>query len=169
MRDSVMTVDRDSDPLLKDDEGQAVRRAPDSATLPLAAEALSVSKETVETGRVRVATRTREREALIDEDLARECVEIETVPIGSRIDAVPEVRQEGDTTIVPVVEEVLVVERRLVLKEEVHIRRVRTTERHKETVMLRYQEAVVTRHPGETGKTDAGPVSTSGQTNPKRE
>jgi stress response protein YsnF len=67
------------------------------------------------------------------------------------------------------VEEVLVVERRLVLKEEVHIRRVRTTERHKEMVMLRYQEAVVTRHPGETGKTDTGPVSTSGQTNPERE
>src|SRR5215831_10346982 len=169
MRDTVMTVDCDSDPLQKDDESQAVKRAPDSATLRLAAEALSVSKETVETGRVRVATRTREREALIDEDLARERVEIETVPIGSRIDAVPEVRQEGDTTIVPVVEEVLVVERRLVLKEEVHIRRVRTTERHKETVMLRYQEAVVTRHPGETGKTDTGPVSTSGQTNPERE
>jgi len=169
MRDTVMTVDCDGDPLQKDDESQAVKSAPDSATLQLAAEALSVSKETAETGRVRVATRTREREALIDEDLARERVEIETVPIGSRIDAVPEIRQEGDTTIVPVVEEVLVVERRLVLKEEVHIRRVRTTERHKETVMLRYQEAVVTRHPGETGKTDTGPVSTSGQTNPERE
>src|SRR5215831_6565120 len=122
MRDSVMTVDRDSDPLLKDDEGQAVSKAPDSTTLPLLAEELSVSKETVETGRVRVATRTREREALIDEDLARERVEIETVPIGSRIDAMPEVRQEGDTTIIPVVEEILFVERRLVLKEEVRIR-----------------------------------------------
>jgi uncharacterized protein (TIGR02271 family) len=142
--------------LRQGDENQTVERAPDSATLPLLAEELSVSKETVETGRVRVATRTREREALIDEDLARERVEIETVPIGSRIDAVPEARQEGDTTIIPIVEEVLVVERQLVLKEEVRIRRVRTTEHHKETVKLRYQEAVVTRHPGDTGKSDTG-------------
>src|SRR5215831_7586590 len=156
MRDTVMTVDCDSDPLQKDDESKTVKRAPDSATLPLLAEELSVSKETVETGRVRVATRTREREALIDEDLARERVEIETVPIGSRIDAMPEVRQEGGTTIIPVVEETLLVERRLVLKEEVRIRRVRTTEHHTQTVKLRYQEVVVTRQPGDTGKADPG-------------
>jgi hypothetical protein len=55
MRDTVMTVDRDGDPLHKDDEGQTVKRAPESATLPLLAEELSVSKETVETGRVRDA------------------------------------------------------------------------------------------------------------------
>jgi uncharacterized protein (TIGR02271 family) len=167
-----MTVNRDSDSLQEGDEGQAAKRsadtrAPDSATLQVLAEELSVSKETVETGRVRVATRTHVREALIDEDLARECVEIETVPLGVRIDAVPEPRQEGDTTIIPVVEEILFVERQLVLKEEVRIRRVRTTDHHEETVMLRYQEAVVTRHPGDTGKADTDSPSTSGQTNPE--
>ena len=156
-----MTVDYKSNPLQEDLE--------DSGTLPLLSEEIAVSKETVETGRVRVATRTRERDALIDEDLAREHVEIDTVPIGSRIDAMPAVRQEGDTTIIPIVEETLTVERRLVLKEEVRVRRVRETEHHKETVKLRYQEAVVTRHPGNTGNTDTGSVSTSGQTNPKRE
>jgi uncharacterized protein (TIGR02271 family) len=168
LRDTVMTVNRDSDSPREGDEGQDVK-SPDSATLQLAAEELSVSKETVETGRVHVATRTREREALIDENLARERVEIETVPIGLRIDAVPRVRQEGDTTIIPIVEETLVVERRLVLKEEVRIRRVRTTEQHKETVMLRYQEAVVTRHPVDAAETDTGSMSSSGQTNPERE
>jgi uncharacterized protein (TIGR02271 family) len=163
-----MTGNRDGDSLQEGDEGQDVKSL-DSGALQLAAEELSVSKETVETGRVHVATRTREREALIDESLARERVEIETIPIGSRIDAVPNVRQEGDTTIIPIVEERLVVERRLYLKEEVRIRRVRTTEHHKETVMLRYQEAVVTRHPGDADETDTGSVSSSGQTNPERE
>lgn len=159
-----MTVDYKSNPLQEEEdvEGQG-------GTLPLLSEEIAVSKETVETGRVRVATRTRERDALIDEALAREHVEIDTVPIGSRIDAMPAVRQEGDTTIIPIVEETLAVERRLVLKEEVRVRRVRETEHHKETVKLRYQEAVVTRHPGNTGNTDNGSVSTSGQTNPKRE
>lgn len=50
----------------------------------------------------------------------------------------------------PVVEEVLVVERRLWLKEEVHNRRIRTTEQHHETVQLREQEAVITRTPSTT-------------------
>lgn len=57
----------------------------------------------------------------------------------------PPVREEGDTTIVSVVEEVVVIERRLMLKEEIHITRVHLTEHHRETVMLREQEAVITR------------------------
>jgi uncharacterized protein (TIGR02271 family) len=134
-----------------DEEAKSASEKPrDPATLQLAAEELSVTKETRETGRVRVSTRTREREALIDEDLAREQVEIETIPIARRIDSVPQVRQEGDTTIIPVVEERLVVDRQLVLKEEVRVRRVRTTERHQEKVSLRQQEAVVTREPPAT-------------------
>jgi len=129
-----------------------VEQANDDLKLQLFAEDFSVDKETLETGRVRVATRTHEREALIDEDLARERVEIETVPVGRRIDAVPGIRQQGDITIVPVVEEVLFVERRLMLKEEIHIRRVRTTEHHQGKVMLRHQEAVVSRSQHEEGE-----------------
>jgi uncharacterized protein (TIGR02271 family) len=119
------------------------------ATVQLAAEELSVTKEKRVTGRVRISTVTREHEEVVDEDLLREHVEIETVPVGRQIDAMPVVREEGDTTVIPVVEEVVVVERRLMLKEEVRIRRVRTTERHQERVTLRHQEAVVTRSPAE--------------------
>jgi uncharacterized protein (TIGR02271 family) len=111
----------------------------DEAKLRLAAEELSVSKQVSETGRVRVRTHTDEREAWVDETLSREHVEIETVPVGREIDAAPAVRQEGDTTIIPVVEEVLVVERRLILKEEVRVRRVTTATPHRECVRLRSQ------------------------------
>jgi stress response protein YsnF len=76
---------------------------------------------------------------------AREAVEIERTAIGRPVEAMPAVREEGDTIVVPIVEEVLVVERRLMLKEEVRIRRVRSTQRHQERVTLRHQEAVVTR------------------------
>jgi uncharacterized protein (TIGR02271 family) len=141
--------ERDSmrDPTGRDTEAsQSVAERPDdTAKLQLFAEDLSVAKEKVETGRVRISTHTHEREALVDEDLAHERVEIETVPVNLQIDAVPQVHQDGDITIVPVVEERLVVRRRLMLKEEVRIRRVRSTERHQETVKLRYQEAVVMR------------------------
>ena len=118
----------------------------DEDALQLAAEELSVSKELRETGRARIRTRTHEREALIDETLSREHVEIETVPVGRQIDAAPGVRQEGDTTIIPVVEEVLVVERRLILKEEIHVKRVTTATRHRERVRLRSQQADIERN-----------------------
>jgi hypothetical protein len=87
--------------------GGTTENAHEDETLHLLAEEVSGGKETRETGRVRVATRTHEREALVDEDLAREHVEIERVPVGRRVDAVPDVRQEGDTMVVPVMEEIL--------------------------------------------------------------
>jgi uncharacterized protein (TIGR02271 family) len=113
--------------------------------MPLFAEEVSVSKRVVPKNRVRVSRITRQRDELVELLLAREHVEIERTAIGKPIDAVPAVREEEDTIVIPVVEEVLVVERRLVLKEEVRIRRIHRTELHKERVTLRAQEAVVTR------------------------
>ena len=141
----------DGKPIRTDSPAQPgpTEQAEDEATVQLAAEELSVTKEKQVTGRVRVSTVTREHEELVDQDLLRERVEIETVPVGRQIDTMPVVRKEGDTTVIPVVEEVVVVERRLMLKEEVRIRRVRTTERHQERVTLRHQEAVVTRSPAD--------------------
>lgn len=119
----------------------------ESNVLRLFAENVDVSRQTVETGRVRIAKVTRVRDQVIDELLARTSVEVERVPIGRVIDAVPAVRDDGDLLVVPVVEETVVVERRLVLKEELHIRRVQTQERFRDTVKLRYQTAEVTRIP----------------------
>ena len=98
--------------------------------IPLLAEELSVERRRVETGRVLATVTTKHHEQVIEEELVHEQVEIERVPIGRTVEAIPPVREEGDTTIVPVVEEVLVIERRLVLKEEVHLRRIRVRETH---------------------------------------
>ena len=121
--------------------------AVEDLVVPLHAEEVIVSRQRVERDIVRVATVTRSREQLVDEQVAREDVEVTRVPVGRIVEAMPPVREEGDLTIMPVVEEVIVVERRLLLKEEVHIRRVRRTQQHRETVVLREQEAVVTRVP----------------------
>jgi uncharacterized protein (TIGR02271 family) len=115
--------------------------------IPLFEEELSVTKRVVETARVRVSRATHDHEELVDELLQHEKVEVERIPVGQTIETMPSVRQEGDVTIIPVVEEILVVERRLVLKEEVHIRRIKTTERHQEQIKLRRQEATVSRTP----------------------
>lgn len=138
----------------REDDGHSVNNQPsqtrEELVVPLYAEDVIVERRKVTKETVRVSTETRIREHLIDEQVTHERVEVERVPIGRYVDAIPPVREEGDLTIMPVVEEVVVVERRLLLREEVHIRRVRTTEQHVETVQLREQEAVITRIPAET-------------------
>ena len=122
---------------------------PEEIAVPLYEEQASVAKRRIVTGKVQVSTVTREHVQVIDEVLGREHVEIERTPIDKRIDAMPAVREEGDTIIIPIVEETLVVERRLVLKEEIRVRRVHSNENHRERVVLRRQEAIVTRNPVE--------------------
>jgi uncharacterized protein (TIGR02271 family) len=129
--------------------GGGTKPEKDESVIPLAAEEVSIAKRRVVTGHVTVSTVTRLHEELVDTELAHEHVEIERTPIGRRVEAIPDVRQEGDTTIVPVVEETLALEHRLILKEEVRIRRVHGTEKRQQRVMLRKQEAVITRLPEE--------------------
>ena len=113
--------------------------------IPLVQEHLTVGKRMVETGTVRVSTRLEEQTETITADLQRENVVVERVPVDRVIEAVPDVRWEGDTFIVPVVEEVLVVEKRLVLKEELHIRPEKSVERVEKPVVVRRTVATVER------------------------
>ena len=117
----------------------------DDATLPLVEETLVVGTRPVLTGRVRVETRSETVETLAEALLDAESVDISRVPIGRQVDDPPAVRVEGDLTIVPVLEEVLVLEKRLFLKEEIHIRRTRRQDRVEIPVTLRRQHAVVER------------------------
>jgi len=123
---------------------------PEDVAIPLFEEQASVVKRRVVTGRVQVSTITREHDQMIDEVLEREHVEIERTPINKRVEAAPAVRQEGDTIVIPIVEEILVLERHLMVKEEVRVRRVLSNENHRERVTLRRQEATITRDPVES-------------------
>ena len=117
----------------------------DEAVLRLAEERLSVGKRVVETGRVRVRRTTTEKVQKVDVPLSSDTYEVRRVPIGKEVKKTPPVRETRTEIIIPVVEEVLVVERRLVLREELHIRKVRSVERHTEEFMLRVQQATVDR------------------------
>ena len=113
--------------------------------LPVMAEALDVQKRRVETGRVRIHKAVHTREVLVDEPLLREEVAIERVPVNRVVEGPIPVRYEGDTMIISVLEEVLVVDTRLLLKEEVRIT-TRRTERHApERVTLRREDVTVER------------------------
>jgi uncharacterized protein (TIGR02271 family) len=126
----------------------------DPDSLRLVREEASIETRRVETGRVRVRVVTHEEDETVEVPLTREHLEIERVPIGREVEAIPPRRQEGDVTIVPVVEEVIVMRRKLVLKEELHLRLARTTEQHRERVTLRRQEAVIERLPAEQLSTE---------------
>ncbi|HWH21809.1 MAG TPA: YsnF/AvaK domain-containing protein [Allosphingosinicella sp.] len=120
-----------------------MREREEVAAIPLVEERLSVGKEAVETGRVRVRVRVEEREERIQEELARDEVEIERVPMNVTLSEIPNVRLEGNTTIIPVVEEVLVVAKELVLVEEIHLRRKTTTEMQEVPVTVRSERAEI--------------------------
>ena len=121
------------------------RSAVSPETVELAEEVLDVSKRAVTSGTVRVTTRTENVDQLVREVLERETVEVTRVAVDREIDEVPALRVEGDVTIIPVTEEVLVVEKRLVLKEEIHLRRRRTSEVTEVSVPLRRQHADIER------------------------
>ena len=67
------------------------------------------------------------------------------------VDTPGSIRQEGDVTIVPIYEEVLVVKKQLMLKEEIRITRQRTREQVMREVELRREEARVLRSDGPGG------------------
>jgi uncharacterized protein (TIGR02271 family) len=115
--------------------------------IPLYADEVSIDRRKVKGETIRVNVQTNSREHVVDEDFKRTRVEIRRIPIGRIVDAAPPMRTAGDTIIIPVMEEIVVVERRLVLKEEIILQRVHTTERHRESVLLHEQEAVIGRQP----------------------
>jgi len=122
--------------------------------LPLAAETLRIHKRLRETGRVRVSLQTETVEEVVRHALHHRGVELRHVPVGRTVDAVPEMREEDGVLIIPVVEEVLVVETRLVLREEIHLRLNDTIENTEQILQRRVQRAVVDRlapQPSEPG------------------
>lgn len=114
-------------------------------TVPVVEERLNVGTRVRETGRVRLSKRVETHEEIVDEPLLREEVEVERVPVGRYVDAPPPVREDGATTVIPVLEEVLVVEKRLLLKEELHVTRRKTEARDPQRVQLRSEHVEVER------------------------
>ena len=124
------------------------RRHEQTEVIPLVEEQLSVGKREVERARVRVHVHVDERQEVVRQELARDDVTVERVPQNIRLTEIPQMRTEGTTTIIPIVEEVLVTEKMLVLVEEIRIHRRLTTETHEIPVMLRSEHAEIERDSG---------------------
>ena len=136
--------------LISEESRKSGAWAASEEVIPLVEEIATVGKRSVVTGLLRVHMTTDVAEEIAHAQVQRESVEVTRVPIDRIVETAPEVRTEGDLTIVPVVEEVLVVEKRLVLKEELHIRRRVEAKAVEVPVTLRKQRAIVERLAPET-------------------
>ena len=112
-------------------------------TFEVAREELEVSKREVETGVVRVRKVVHEQEKVVHERLRRQEADIQRVPVNRLLAEPVEPRYEGDTLVVPILEEVLV--KQWMLKEEVRIRRSVVEMPHEERALLKSEEAIVER------------------------
>ena len=114
--------------------------------IPVISEELHVGTVTVPTGGVRFIIRVVQHEQVIQQELAADRVSIQHVAINRVVDGPDQpIHQLDGVLIVPVVEEVLKIERQWILKEELHITRVRETVNHEETVTLNREEVEVER------------------------
>lgn len=122
--------------------GQVNGQSGPALVLPVIQEELNVSTRRIKSG-VRVTKQVSEHEETVDEPTILEEVEVERVPRNQVLENSIEPYYEGDTLIIPVVEEELVVEKRLVLKEEVRITKQRKEIHRPQQVTLRRENAVI--------------------------
>lgn len=111
--------------------------------IPVMEEEALINKRQVETGKVRVKKVVQEKQETVDVPLLSEEVEIKRVAINRPVDSPVAVRREGDTLILSLLEEVLVVQKQLLLKEEVHITTKRSERHQPQQVTLRREEVMV--------------------------
>lgn len=114
-------------------------------SIPLVQERVTLDKRVVETGRVRIRSVVDEKLFRVAEDLERDDVSIERVAVNREVTEPPRTREEDGVLIVPILEEVVVVQKRLFLKEELRIRRNRKRQRVEEAVRLKSMHAEVER------------------------
>ena len=137
--------------------------------IPVIEEQVRIGTRQVEIGRSRVVKTVHARETTVDEPLVAEEVRVERVAIDPPrfVDEVPAVRHEGDTMIIPVLEERLVVEKRLVVREELRITRNRREYRAPQSIVLRSERVSVERLPPEAGGIAPEKSSTSSKSQQK--
>ena len=131
-----------------------------SSAIALVEESARIEKQDVQGDRVRVSTHTDLVEEHVRETLQSDEVEVMRVAVNRLLDhgeTPPAVRTEGNVTIVPVFEEVIIAEKRLLLKEEIHIFRDTTAQEVEVPVTLRKQRASVERT-GPDGSSAAEPA-----------
>ena len=142
---------------MRERDDQVARNS--TIAVPIVEERITVSSREIVKERAVITKKVEEYEELVELPLFSESYRVERVPINRAVDASPSVTCVGDTVIIPVVEEVAVVTKQLVLREELHITRVRAQVRKAQTVQLKRERAEVSTVPVE----EHGPTKADGK------
>jgi uncharacterized protein (TIGR02271 family) len=118
-------------------------------SVPVIEEELVTGTRPVKTGSVRVRKEVERIRKTVDMPAIRDVVDVSRVPVNRIITSVPDMREEGEILIIPVVEEEIVIQKRLVLKEEIHIRRRRVKSHVTKSATVGREHAVIERLDGE--------------------
>jgi len=111
-------------------------------TVPLAEERVELGTKKVVDRRGRITRSTRADEKLLETELTHQDAVIKRVLKNEAVKPgnIPQIRQEGDVTIIPVFEERVEIVKYYVLTEEVHVIKNLRKETHQENITLRSQE-----------------------------
>ncbi|MDQ2719783.1 MAG: YsnF/AvaK domain-containing protein [Bacteroidota bacterium] len=135
-----------NDEILKVDQNSQENIANDKnvKSLEVIEEEVVISKKLIETGKVKISKKVNEYQQLVNTSLIHEEIDIKTIPINKYIETAPEpIRHEGDTMIIPVIKEVVVV--RIMLVEEIHITKKKVPTNDSQTISLSKEEIVIER------------------------
>jgi uncharacterized protein (TIGR02271 family) len=127
----------------RDDSQPEQLRPGEERVVELREEQLVARKQPQELGEIIVRTETVSEPARLEIDALREEVEVVHEPVGETVAERRDPWEEDGALIVPVYEEQLVVSKRLVLRERLRVRRLRTTERRLFEDTLKRERLVV--------------------------
>jgi uncharacterized protein (TIGR02271 family) len=132
---------------MTEQEQFSTKNNPDNQSLKLEVihEHLNVDKELVETGRVLVKKKVHEVNETVDTSVKSENVQVERIAVNKYVDTYPDIRYQGETMIVPVVKEVMVVVKKLLLVEEVHVTKQISVKEDHQTMPVRHEEIIIER------------------------
>jgi uncharacterized protein (TIGR02271 family) len=116
-----------------------------NTVLPIIQEEAVINKRVVETGKVTISKKISEHEEIVDVPLFQEKVDVERVPINQVVQERPAVRQDGETMIIPVVQEQVFYQKRLMLVEELHVRKQVVETHHPQKITLVKEEVEIKR------------------------
>ena len=124
--------------------------ADEDVTVQLAREEVTISKREVEQSRVRVNVRVEEEEQLLAVALHDGEVSVERLPADEVVDELPETVDDGTTIVIPLVEEVVVLQKRYRIRERVRITRITRSREVEIPTTVRREVADVDRFSPET-------------------
>jgi len=119
--------------------------------IPIIQEQVQINKEVVESGSVRISKSVHEVEEMYNIPISYEEHEVKRVTLNQYVDtAPPAIRYEGDTMIIPILREEVVVQKRIVLVEEVHVTKRQVEKTVQQPVTLLKEELNVERRTNST-------------------